>query len=253
MENDNDRWSFLTEDQQKRFSATDKRSRAVGLVVTLVFHIILLTVLLFFSLKSLRRNELSVVTDADKEIAREIEEEEQRQQEEIKDLAQKSLEEELGSFASLKAIAVNASSQDLSNPNPDGGAPKNEPVAEEIKSPSNVSEGVEVSGGETEGAQNEQKGVYKGPSVLSWTLDGRRALYLPIPAYKCQGEGIVYVQIVVGRNGYVKKATVIPGPSASSECLRECAAEAARVSRFSSSDVASDNQVGEIVYKFIAQ
>ncbi|MBR5944569.1 MAG: hypothetical protein IKZ94_06445 [Lachnospiraceae bacterium] len=61
------------------------------------------------------------------------------------------------------------------------------------------------------------------------------------------------MQIVVGRNGYVKKASVIPGPSASDECLRECAAQAAKVSRFSSSDIASDNQVGEIVYKFIAQ
>lgn len=245
--------NFLTDHDLDRFSAEDKKSRGVGLVVTLVFHIIVLAVLLFFSVKSLRRGELSVLTDADKEIAREIKEEELREQEEIKDLAQKSLEEQMGAFASLRAVAVNASAQDLSNPNPEGGAPKSEPEMEEINSPSNVSDGVEVSDGQMVGSQNEQKGEYRGPSVLSWTLDGRRALYLPIPAYKCQGEGIVYVQIVVGRNGYVKKASVIPGPSASDECLRECAAQAAKVSRFSSSDIASDNQVGEIVYKFIAQ
>ena len=102
-------------------------------------------------------------------------------------------------------------------------------------------------------AEKEGAGEYRGPSVLSWTLDGRRALYLPIPAYKCAGEGIVYVQIVVGKNGYVKKTTVISAPSASDECLRSCALDAARVSRFSRSDIASDNQLGEIVYKFIAQ
>src|SRR5574344_989623 len=44
---------------------------------------------------------------------------------------------------------------------------------------------------------------YKGPSVLSWTLDGRNAFSLPIPVYKCQGGGDVSVRISVGRNGYV--------------------------------------------------
>ena len=46
---------------------------------------------------------------------------------------------------------------------------------------------------------------YKGPSVLSWVLDNRRALSLPIPVYKCQGGGTVTIQIIVGRNGYVKR------------------------------------------------
>lgn len=250
---DDTQFNFLTKEQLERFSAADKRSRNVGLVITLAFHLVLLAVLLFFSLKSLRRGELSVVTDADKEIAREIEEEELRQQEEIKDLAQKSIEEELGSFASLRAVAVNASEQDLSNPNQDGGAAKNETAENETAQESDPSDGVEISAGAADTPGNEPKKEYRGPSVLSWTLDGRRALYMPIPAYKCQGEGIVYVQIVVGRNGYVKKATVIPAPSASDECLRSCAEEAAKVSRFSTSDVAPENQVGEIVYKFIAQ
>ncbi len=251
---DDNQWNFLTNEQLERYAAADKKSRSAGLVVTLVFHIILLAILLFFSLKSLKKGELSVYTDADSEIAREIEQEQQRQLEEIKDLAQNQLREEFLSSASYKSIAVNMNGQEQSPAEESGRTSNSEPSVEPETSPSNISEGIEVSSAEeTQSAEKEGAGEYRGPSVLSWTLDGRRALYLPIPAYKCAGEGIVYVQIVVGKNGYVKKATVISAPSASDECLRSCALDAARVSRFSRSDIASDNQLGEIVYKFIAQ
>ena len=94
---------------------------------------------------------------------------------------------------------------------------------------------------------------YQGPSVISYTLDGRKAISLPVPAYKCQGGGDVSVQITVNRKGYVVAAQVIESVSSSDECIVRSAIAAAKRSRFRASTTAPEKQVGEIVYRFIAQ
>jgi TonB family protein len=76
---------------------------------------------------------------------------------------------------------------------------------------------------------------------------------LPVPAYKCQGGGDVSVQISVNRKGYVVGASVIESVSSSDECLIRSAVAAAKRSRFRASTSAPEKQVGEIVYRFIAQ
>mgnify|MGYP003312221958 CR=1 FL=1 len=94
---------------------------------------------------------------------------------------------------------------------------------------------------------------YKGPSVLSYQLDGRKAIYLPVPVYKCYGGGDVYVQITVNKKGYVTNAQIIESASTPDECLHKYAIEAAKKSRFTAKSKAPDKQIGEIVYRFIAQ
>jgi len=94
---------------------------------------------------------------------------------------------------------------------------------------------------------------YKGPSVLSYSLDGRKAMSLPIPVYKCIGGGDVYVTIQVNRKGYVVSATIVNGVSADDTCIREYALKAAKSSRFTASATAPEKQSGEIVYRFISQ
>ncbi len=95
---------------------------------------------------------------------------------------------------------------------------------------------------------------YKGPSVLSWTLEGRKASHLPIPAYRCYGAGEVCVAIVVDQQGKVVNAKVNEAASSSAdECLRNFAVRAARMSRFDRNMSAPVRQAGEIVYAFIAQ
>ena len=94
---------------------------------------------------------------------------------------------------------------------------------------------------------------YKGPSVISYLLPGRKSMSLPIPVYKCVAGGDVAVAIVVDRKGYVKNATVIPHRSSADDCLQEYAIRAAKSSRFTASADAPDRQTGEIVYRFIAQ
>ena len=108
-----------------------------------------------------------------------------------------------------------------------------------------------VADGENE--QKEKKREYSGPSVASYELDGRKAVRLPIPAYRCLGAGEVRVIISVNRKGAVTAASVDKGVSSTDGCLRDFAVRAARLSRFNASDSAPENQEGNIVYKFIAQ
>ena len=90
-------------------------------------------------------------------------------------------------------------------------------------------------------------------SVLSYSLDGRKASHLRIPAYKCYGGGEVTVIIVVDPSGRVLNAKVMDEISSTDQCLRDFAIRAARLSRFSVSRTAPPRQTGEIVYRFIAQ
>ena len=98
---------------------------------------------------------------------------------------------------------------------------------------------------------------YKGPSVVSYSLDGRKASRLSIPAYRCMGGGEVTVLITVDPQGNVLNAKIYDDVSSSDPCLREFAVRAARLSRFSALPQNKirelPRQKGEIVYKFIAQ
>lgn len=94
---------------------------------------------------------------------------------------------------------------------------------------------------------------YSGPSVVSYSLDGRKASRLPIPAYRCFAGGMVTVLIVVDNAGKVIDAKVQDATSSSDRCLRDFAVKAAKMSRFSTNTKAPARQHGDIVYQFIAQ
>ena len=111
-------------------------------------------------------------------------------------------------------------------------------------------ETVELPG---KGDKKEEAKEYSGPSVISYTLDGRKATHLPMPVYQCYGGGQVTVIIFVNRNGNVVNAQINETVSANDKCLREYALRAARQSRFTKSSTAPERQTGEIVYQFIAQ
>jgi len=101
--------------------------------------------------------------------------------------------------------------------------------------------------------KKEEAKPYSGPSVLSWSLDGRKATRLPIPAYRCYGAGEVTVIITVNNQGNVVNAKVDEKLSAHDGCLRTFAVRAARLSKFNASASAPARQMGTITYAFIAQ
>ena len=103
------------------------------------------------------------------------------------------------------------------------------------------------------GPKPRKQETYSGPSVLSWSLDGRKATHLPIPAYRCIGAGEVTVIITVNNQGTVVDAKVDDGSSSGDGCLRSFATRAARLSKFNASSTAPARQMGTITYLFIAQ
>ena len=238
-----------------------KKEDRAGLYITVIFHLTVIIVLLVYQIDSTVRKEESFVLDFSKQ-----EEIERRQREEIfKEDISKRLDELIAaaqsSSATIRNIATDASRAQLRD---DRGTDAEElykeaeRLAQDLKNGQKdaiednaVDETVEMQHQQKKAQENQKE--YSGPSVLSYTLDGRKASHLPIPAYRCYGAGDVTVIITVDNSGRVVRAKVMEEISSSDNCLRSFAVRAARLSRFSASPNAPANQTGEIVYRFIAQ
>ena len=95
---------------------------------------------------------------------------------------------------------------------------------------------------------------YKGPTRIYYDLQGRTHTYLPIPIYKCQGEGKVKMSIQVNQRGIVEKVQVLENESSTSDpCLVETAVSTALISRFNSDINSPKIQTGTLSYHFVAQ
>lgn len=240
-------------------SFLDSKEKKVGFYSTVIFHLVVLIIFLLTAIHGIVSEETSFVLDFSK--LEEIEKIEKL--EEIKQQASKELDDLLSGKVSPSAyrnVAVDRSSRALKddrhkNPN------QVYDEARELQRKLDASRAAalreqgsdDVASASKDNLPDENAQQYKGPSVISYTLDGRKAVSLPVPAYKCQGGGDVSVQISVNRKGYVIAAQVIESVSSSDECLIRSAIAAAKRSRFRASSSAPEKQLGEIVYRFIAQ
>lgn len=233
------------------------RENKVGLYATLAFHLVVLIILLSVSIGKIASRENTFVLDFTKQ--EELEKELREQ--ELKEQINKELDNIVATASEIRNVAVDAGYQlkddRFKNPSEvyDQARELQRKLDEskrEALSEQAAEEAVELNPPKEEKPAEETK-AYSGPSVISWSLEGRKARVLPVPAYKGYGAGDVYVKIKVNRSGRVVAATVIKESSTSDKSLHEFAIEAARRSRFSGSDAAPDPQTGEIVYRFIAQ
>ncbi|MBM3161045.1 MAG: hypothetical protein FJZ66_06875 [Bacteroidetes bacterium] len=99
----------------------------------------------------------------------------------------------------------------------------------------------------------------KGDVMVSFSLTGRTAFngdnwYVRNPGYTCgRGSGLVIVNILVGKDGRVVKATIDNAKSTGNSCMKEQAKKYAQMSRFNISTITEDSQMGYIQYKFVSQ
>lgn len=218
-------------------------------------------VLLIYQIDSTLKAETSFVLDFSKQ-------EEIEKQEEIRVLKEevsKQLDELIAAARAsqpIRNIAVDASNKPLKddrNTDADQLYKDAERLAKELKAGQNAieedakEETVDLSSKEAKGEGEGSSQPYSGASVLSYRLDGRKARHLPIPAYKCYGGGDVVVIINVDQTGRVVGAQVNEAGTTGDACMKREAVKAAKNSRFSGSPTAPNPQVGEIVYRFIAQ
>ena len=230
-----------------------------GLYITVIFHLTGIIVLLLYQIDSTIRREESFVLDFSKQ-----EEIERRKEEaEFKEDISKRLDELIAAAKSsstpIRNIAVDASQlKDDRGTDAEQLYKDAERLAKDLKNGQKDAieedarnETVELP---SQNKKDDSKAKeYSGPSVVSYTLDGRKASHLKIPAYRCNGGGDVTVIITVNNGGNVVGAKVMDSISSSDQCLRNFAVRAARLSKFSASQTAPPNQTGEIVYRFIAQ
>lgn len=240
----------------KGLKRLNKEDRA-GLYLTIIVHLVVLIIFLATQLGFSLQKENSFVLDFTKQ-----EELEKRQQEELfKDDISKRLEEMLAA-SEAGSIPVRNVAVDRSSLKDDRGTDAEELYKEAERLANELKNGFEVNREDEvpvteqpskEKSSKPEESSYKGPSVVSYELDGRKASKLSIPAYRCIGAGMVTVIITVDNAGNVIAAKVQEEASSTDQCLRNFAIRAARLSKFSSSPTAPARQGGNIVYQFIAQ
>ncbi len=114
-------------------------------------------------------------------------------------------------------------------------------------------EAIDIPNVEEKKIEPEEIGHYKGPTVISYFLKNRRALRLPVPAYKCEGGGQVVVDIDVLTDGTVGKASIDTQNSVIDDCMNQAAINAAKASLFNVSSASPSRQRGSITYLFVPQ
>ena len=226
-----------------------------GIYITVSIHLAVIIVLLLVRIGMEIQKENSFVLDFTKQEELEAE----REKEELLRSAAERLEEMIAAAGvPVRNVTVDRCAlKDDRGTNADELYREAERLAQELKDgqerPQEVEEiAVEPIKKEEPKKQEEAK-PYSGPSVLAWSLDGRKATRLPIPAYRCYGAGEVTVIITVDNRGDVVNAKVDEKISATDACIRTFAVRAARLSKFNASPEAPARQMGTITYAFLAQ
>lgn len=232
-----------------------KEDRA-GLYITVIVHLTVIIILLASQLNVALQKEQSFVLDFSKQEEVEKLKKELALQEEVS----KRIDELIGGDAALpvRNVAVDRGSlKDDRGTDAEQLYRDAERLQNELENTFNRQDDADDSVPAPEKSQKKeekaQEKVYSGPSVVSYSLDGRKASRLPIPAYRCMGAGEVTVIITVDNAGNVIMAKVEESVSSGDSCLRNFAIRAARSAKFSASPTAPARQIGNIVYAFIAQ
>ena len=244
-------------DDEKHSLGKVFRENRVGLYTTVSVHLAAMIVLLLCRIHDVVKTETALLLDFSQQEAQEAEMQKQERREQF----EKELDDMLtpARHHNIRNVAVDEAEQVLRDDR------HRDPAAiyDEAR---RVQESLDASrkalqqqqGGDEAlqshaAASGNQAEAYKGPSVLSYNLGGRKAMRLPIPVYRCRGGGDVTVRIEVDRRGYVVSTTVNAAASTANTCLVDAARRAAQTSRFAPDPKAPARQQGHIVYRFIAQ
>ena len=234
-----------------------KKEDRAGLYITVIVHLMVIIILLASQLSLSLRKEESFLLDFSRQETLEKLEQELAMKEEISRRLDELISAQ-GSVPVRNVVVDRGVLKDDRGTDAEQLYKDAERLQEALNNTFNREESPEeyvpVAPPKTEGQdKKEQKEVYSGPSVVSYSLDGRKASRLPIPAYRCMGSGQVTVIITVDNADNVLIAKIDDNISSDDTCLRNFAIRAARSAKFSASPTAPARQVGNIVYAFIAQ
>ena len=237
----------------------------IGILTTIIIHLLLVTlfmVIQFGVFKKKKEKQEVLIDFIDPTILEKAIEEKKK---EVKTLSQQQFIKTLQNEYAVKNIAVNEADHDAK--------PAIDEMVKDIKSELNIKENrqteqispqpkiedikkkdAKVTDNRPKYNAQGEKLFYKGPTTISYSLEGRTEVYIYPPVYQCQGSGKVVVDIVVNQSGYVIDAIINkPKSQINDDCLVEAANRAALTTRFNAKNTAPERQRGTITYIFIAQ
>jgi hypothetical protein len=239
------------------------KANHIAILYTLIFHLVILIILIFVKVEGMKnRQELGVKIEFENKTTEEILEEQKT------DVPQEWLEQVMRQreIASNRAVNVNAENQfkedistdeyvqDLLAQIEQARKESDRERLEELRAILASADFVPPS----DSAMKDTGGDFNGPTNITFEfLDPplqRGKVYLTIPVYRCQGSGLVRVQVTVNRDGTISDAEVRePIEDSDRICFSDAALEAARSSRFRIELNAPERQRAIITYTFIAQ
>lgn len=237
-----------------------KPKLSAGFYITLIFHLLVLIILLSSKINFLLKEDTSFIID----FSREEEIAKLERLAKIREEVSQEIDELLSGRSAVRNVAVDRSANRGERLRDDRFSDPSEIYQDARRLQENLDaskrEAENLEGGDVEvpnrrGEVEEERNQesFRGPSVISYYLKDRKARRLPVPAYKSQYGGDVTVSIVVNPKGAVIDASVVTERSSGHPSLYEHAIAAAKRSRFTASPYAEAKQIGEIVYRFIAQ
>ncbi len=237
------------------------RDNRIALLYTLIIHLVILIILIFVKVKGLKdEQELGVEIEFEERTVEDIlAEKEEIPAEWLEELMRQR------ALSSNRAVNLNAEDQlnqdistqeyvkDLLNQIEEARNQEDREKLEELQRILASADYVPPSGGE-----EEENTVYAGPTTITYEFleepRSRGKVKLTVPVYRCQGSGVVKVEVAVAPNGSVREARVLePIIGDDRICFSEAALTAARTSQFRIELSGPEKHMAIITYNFIAQ
>jgi CRISPR/Cas system-associated protein Cas5 (RAMP superfamily) len=245
--------------ESKPFSmAAFIRDHKVGILGTIAFHLIILIILLLVKIQSLKEiNDLDIVLEY-MEMPEPVSPQEEESREE---LLSRLLEQQLRQ--SNQAVNISQLEEEISTENyvdevmKDLEEQRSEEWLKQQEELTKILDSEDLVPVEPE-PENEEEKEFTGPTNINYefleTPFDRKSRRLPVPVYKCQGFGVVEVNITVNNAGKVTsaKANVLEATQ-DPQCLAEVAERFALMSSFRGDLSAPQNHSAKIIYSFVAQ
>lgn len=237
------------------------KQNRVALLYTLIFHLVVLIIFIFVKVEGLKNDqELGIELEFEEKTI------EQLLAEEEIDVPAEWLEELMRQreLSSNRAVNVNAENKlneeistseyvkDLLDQIEEAREQEDREKLEELQAILASADYVPPT------SMEEETAVYAGPTTITFEFMeepvDRGKVELIVPVYRCQGSGVVKVEVIVAPDGAVREARVLePIIGTDRICFADAALSAARSSRFRIELSGPQKHRAIITYSFIAQ
>lgn len=237
------------------------RDNRVALLYTLIVHLLILIILIFVKVEGLKdKQELGVEIEFEDRTVEDILAE--REEVPAEWLEEVMRRRELSSNRAVNLNAEDQLSQDLSTQEyvkdlldqiEEARNQEDREKLEELQRILASADYVPPTGGD-----EEENTVYAGPTTITYEFleepRSRGKVKLTVPVYRCQGSGVVKVEVAVTPDGSVRDARVMePIIGNDKICFADAALAAARTSLFRIELKGPEKHMAVITYNFIAQ